>query len=204
MRNKIIFLILSLILLLCFAGCGQKTDSQNNNNGKAEPIGIYTAVITVENYGEIHLELDGDTAPITVKNFIDLAEDGFYDGLTFHRIVPNFVIQGGDPDGNGRGGSGKSIIGEFKSNGYDNNILHKRGVISMARLGNDPNSATSQFFIVLEDAANLDGDYAAFGRVTKGMEIVDKIAAETPVSDSYSGLVATENQPKILSVKINK
>ena len=204
MKNKIISLISAFILVFCFVGCTQKSVSQDSNNSKPKPIGIYNAIITVENYGDIHLELDGNTAPITVKNFIDLAKDGFYDGLTFHRVVPNFVIQGGDPDGDGTGGSGKTIIGEFNTNGYQNNISHTRGVISMARLGNDPDSATSQFFIVLADALKLDGSYAAFGKVTKGMEIVDRIAAETPVSDSFSGLVSTQNQPKIISITVSK
>lgn len=203
MTNKIIAFLLSISLIFCFAGC---KDKKEETALKTEGIGKYSAVITVEDYGEIHLELDGDTAPITVQNFVDLANEGFYDGLTFHRVVEGFVIQGGDPSADGTGGSGKTITGEFTANGYQNNISHSRGVISMARLGNNYNSATSQFFIVLDDNAksSLDGLYASFGRVTKGMEIVDKIANETKIDDYYSGLVAKQNQPKISSVKITK
>ncbi|MBR7132521.1 MAG: peptidylprolyl isomerase [Clostridia bacterium] len=198
--NKITALLLSLLLAVGLVGCGGNPDKAK----PAEKYGYHQAVITIENYGEIHLELDGDTAPITVKNFVELAKAGFYDGLTIHRVAPNFVIQGGDPDGDGTGGSGKPIVGEFSSNGYENDISHKRGVISMARLSNDPNSATSQFFIMLEEDTRLDGDYAAFGRVTAGMDIVDKIAKETPVSDSYSGLVEKSKQPIIKSVVIEE
>lgn len=203
MINKITAFLLSISLIFCFTGC---KENKEETTPKTEGIGKYSAVITVENYGEIHLSLDGDTAPITVQNFIDLASKGFYDGLTFHRVVQGFVIQGGDPSADGTGGSGKTITGEFSSNGYENNISHSRGVISMARLGNDYNSATSQFFIVLDDSAksSLDGLYASFGKVTKGMEVVDKIASETKVDDYYSGLVAKQNQPKISSVKVTK
>ena len=131
--------------------------------------------ITLNNGNEIELELDEQAAPKTVENFVRLVEDKFYDGLTFHRIIRGFMIQGGDPDGTGMGGPGHSIVGEFKSNGFDNPIRHERGVISMARSMN-PNSAGSQFFIMHEAAPHLDGQYAAFGRVTKGMEWVDEIA----------------------------
>lgn len=194
MIKKLIIAILCLILL-CFTGCGEKAD--NITEFKA----THNAVITVENYGEIHLELYGDTAPITVENFVSLANDGFYDGLTFHRIIDGFMIQGGDPEANGTGGSGKNIKGEFSSNGVENNIAHERGVISMARGGYDPDSASSQFFIMHETSPHLDGDYAAFGRVTNGMDVVDKIAAETPVIDN-NGTVLKENQPVITSIKI--
>lgn len=132
--------------------------------------------ITMENGGTIRLELDAAAAPITVENFEKLARQGFYDGLTFHRIIPGFMIQGGDPEGTGMGGPGYSIKGEFSANGVDNPIRHTRGVISMAR-SNDPNSAGSQFFIMHEDAPHLDGAYAAFGRVVEGMDVVDQIAA---------------------------
>ena len=151
-------------------------------------------------YGTITVELDGNTAPITVENFISLAKDGFYDGLTFHRIIDGFMIQGGDPDGNGTGGSKKTIKGEFSGNGVENNISHVRGVISMARSG-DPDSASSQFFIVHQDSTFLDGQYAAFGHVTEGMEIVDAICADTPVEDD-NGTVAWWNQPVITSIRI--
>ena len=133
-------------------------------------------VITMENGGEIKLELDAAAAPKTVENFLRLVRDGFYDGLTFHRVIPGFVIQGGCPLGTGTGGPGWTIVGEFDANGHKNPILHKRGVISMARAAS-PNSAGSQFFIMHADAPHLDGQYAAFGHVVEGMEVVDEIAA---------------------------
>lgn len=132
--------------------------------------------ITMENGGEIELELYPYIAPETVENFKTLAENSFYDGLTFHRIIKGFMIQGGDPLGNGMGGSDKTIKGEFLMNGFKNDLKHTRGVISMARSQN-PNSASSQFFIMHEDAPHLDGSYAAFGKVTKGMDVVDEIAS---------------------------
>ncbi len=132
--------------------------------------------ITMENGQVIELELDKQAAPKTAKNFEKLVKAGFYNGLTFHRIIPGFMIQGGCPEGTGMGGPGWEIEGEFKANGWDNPLLHKRGVISMAR-SMDPNSAGSQFFIMHGDAPHLDGQYAAFGRVTKGIETVDEIAA---------------------------
>lgn len=132
--------------------------------------------ITMDSGNEIRLELYPEIAPITVANFVKLATDGFYDGLTFHRIIPGFMIQGGDPDGNGTGGPGYQIKGEFSSNGVKNDLKHKRGVISMAR-AMDPDSAGSQFFIMHDDADYLDGQYAAFGKVIDGMEEVDRIAS---------------------------
>ncbi len=205
MKNKFLALISTFLLIFLLVGCGEDKNGPAGNSAldSVEPYGIHHAVITVENYGEIKVELDGDSAPITVKNFVELAKDGFYDGLTFHRSVEGFVLQGGDPDGTGRGGSGKTIKGEFIANGYKNPISHARGVLSMARLGNDYNSATSQFFIVLSDDAksSLDGMYASFGKVTEGMDIVDKIVKDTPVED-YNGTVKAENQPKITSIVI--
>ena len=133
-------------------------------------------VITMENGKEIRLELDRSAAPITVDNFEKLVREGFYDGLTFHRIIPGFMIQGGDPEGTGMGGPGYGIKGEFAKNGVNNPIKHTRGVISMAR-SMMPNSAGSQFFIMHEDAPHLDGSYAAFGHVVDGMDVVDEIAA---------------------------
>ncbi len=133
-------------------------------------------VIEMENGGKIELELCPEAAPETVKNFESLVKSGFYDGLTFHRIIPGFMIQGGDPLGNGMGGAEKNIKGEFRANGHNNPIKHERGVISMARAF-DPNSASSQFFIMHEDAPHLDGQYAAFGKVVSGMETVDEIAS---------------------------
>lgn len=133
-------------------------------------------IIEMENGGVIKLELDAAAAPNTVKNFLCLADKGYYDGLTFHRIIPGFMIQGGCPDGTGMGGPGYSIKGEFKMNGVNNPIKHKRGVISMARAMH-PDSAGSQFFIMHQDAPHLDGQYAAFGHVVEGMDVVDAIAA---------------------------
>ena len=133
-------------------------------------------IIEMENGGIIKLALDASAAPNTVKNFLSLAGKGYYDGLTFHRIIPGFMIQGGCPDGTGMGGPGYSIKGEFAANGVKNQLKHKRGVISMARAMN-PNSAGSQFFIMHQDAPHLDGQYAAFGQVTEGMDVVDAIAA---------------------------
>lgn len=163
--------------------------------------GLHHVEIDVEDYGTISLELDADTAPITVTNFINLAESGFYNGLTFHRIMDGFMIQGGDPEGNGMGGSDTNIIGEFASNGIENNISHVRGVVSMARNGQDMNSASSQFFIVQTDSEFLDGEYAAFGHVTDGMDIVDAICQNVVNTDSNGG-VAPENQPVITEVRV--
>ena len=133
-------------------------------------------VIEMENGGKIELELYPEAAPKTVANFLKLVGEGFYDGLIFHRVIPGFMIQGGDPQGNGMGGAKENIVGEFKANGFDNPIKHTRGVISMARAYN-PNSASSQFFIMHANAPHLDGQYAAFGKVVSGMEVVDEIAS---------------------------
>lgn len=133
-------------------------------------------IIEMENGQKIELELCPEAAPETVKNFEALVKAGFYDGLTFHRIIPGFMIQGGDPLGNGMGGAEKNIKGEFRANGHNNPIKHERGVISMARAF-DPNSASSQFFIMHRDAPHLDGQYAAFGKVISGMDAVDEIAS---------------------------
>lgn len=190
--KKIIALIIALLLTLTLAGCG---------SDKVITSGTYTAVITVKDYGKITVELDADTAPITVSNFVNLVEDGFYDGLTFHRIIRGFMIQGGDPLGTGIGGSDEEIKGEFSANGVENNISHVRGVISMARNGYNYDSASSQFFIVHKDSKYLDGNYAAFGRVTEGMDVVDKIADNVIVTDS-NGTVEAANQPVIESIKM--
>lgn len=157
--------------------------------------GKHHVVIKVKKYGNIKVELDADTAPISVTNFVNLAKKGFYDGLTFHRIIDGFMIQGGDPSGDGTGGSDETIKGEFSDNGVENNISHVRGTISMAR-SSENDSASSQFFIVQSDSTYLDGQYAGFGTVTSGMDIVDKICKDTPVTDS-NGTVEKENQPVI-------
>ena len=185
--KKIIMLLGVMLMLL--TGC--------------EKVKVYNVEINVKDYGVIKLELDSKAAPITVKNFVNLVESGFYDKLTFHRIIDGFMIQGGDPLGNGTGGSEKKIKGEFSANGVKNNISHKRGVISMARSPYDLNSASSQFFIVQQDSTFLDGQYAAFGHVTEGMDIVDEIAKNTKVEDD-NGTVLKENQPIIESIKIIK
>ncbi len=152
--------------------------------------------------GIIKAELYPEIAPITVENFERLVEGGFYDGLTFHRIIAGFMIQGGDPLGNGMGGSDEKIKGEFLANGVVNNLKHERGVLSMARSMN-PNSASSQFFIMHADAPHLDGQYAAFGKVTEGIEVVDKIVQSAKVED-MNGTVARTNQPKINKVYLEK
>lgn len=162
-----------LCLMMTFVGCGQKSESTSN-----EPTSIATepiATIVVKDYGTITLELYPEMAPNTVNNFITLANEGFYDGLIFHRVIDGFMIQGGDPEGIGTGGPGYSIIGEFANNGYtENTVSHEKGVISMARSQN-PDSAGSQFFITSEDSTFLDKDYAAFGKVISGLDVVDAI-----------------------------
>ncbi len=197
MKRLKLFTALVLILsLMLFAGCGKKkTSTKTDENSAARH-----AVITVKDYGTIKLELYPDIAPKTVENFIELANSKFYDGLTFHRIMKGFMIQGGDPEGTGYGGSGKNIMGEFKANGFENNLKHERGVISMAR-ANAYNTGSSQFFIMHETNTSLDGMYAAFGKVTDGMEVVDKIAESVPVTDN-NGTVLAENQPIIKSIVI--
>ena len=156
--------------------------------------------IDIADYGTITAELDADAAPITVTNFIKLVNEGFYDGLTFHRIIDGFMIQGGCPLGNGTGNSGENIKGEFAQNGWDNPIAHERGVLSMAR-SSAPDSASCQFFIMHEVSPWLDGAYAAFGHVLTGMEVVDAICANTPVTDG-NGTVEKANQPVITAIKV--
>ena len=153
-----------------------------------------------EDDGTIKVELDADTAPISVTNFVKLAQEHFYDGLTFHRIIDGFMIQGGDPEGTGRGGSDETIKGEFSENGVKNDISHERGVISMAR-SSDPDSASSQFFIVQSDSTYLDGQYAAFGHVTEGMDIVDQICKDAKPTDN-NGTISADEQPVMTSVTI--
>ena len=170
-------------------------------NYKGEVVEDYKVEINVKDYGTIYLTLDGEQAPITVKNFVKLAKEGFYDGLTFHRVIDGFMIQGGDPDGDGTGGSSETIKGEFSSNGVDNTIKHERGVISMAR-SQAPDSASSQFFIVHKTSSHLDGNYAAFGKVTKGMEVVDKIVEKVAKKGDGNGMLPKKNQPVIESIKI--
>ena len=161
----------------------------------------YYADITIEDYGTITVLLDQEAAPVTVENFVTLADSGFYDGLTFHRIIEGFMMQGGDPNGDGTGGSDETIVGEFTDNGYDNDLSHTRGAISMAR-SSEYDSASSQFFIVHEDSSSsLDGQYAVFGYVTEGMEIVDAVCETAEPTDS-NGSIASDEQPIITSITI--
>lgn len=187
--KKLLTILCSFVLCISLFGCQKETKN-------------YIAKIEVENYGTITLKLEGKKAPITVQNFVDLAKSGFYDRLTFHRIIKGFMIQGGDPNGNGTGGSDKTIKGEFKDNGVKNNIKHKRGVISMAR-SSDYDSASSQFFIMQEDNDSLDGQYAAFGHVTKGMKIVDQICEDADPMDD-NGTIAESKQPVIKTIKVSE
>lgn len=165
------FALFTTILVAC-GGNEEQPVQDYAQNVTENPI----ATITMTSGEQIMLELEPKVAPNTVANFIALAQDGFYDGLIFHRVIPGFMIQGGDPSGNGTGGPGYEIAGEFTGNDFENNLAHERGVISMAR-SNDPDSAGSQFFIMVEQAAQLDGQYAAFGRVLEGMDVADKIVS---------------------------
>ena len=208
--KKLTGILLAAMMLFGLVACGgEKTENSNgsgsqdvqeNSGGTTEISGLHHVEITIQDFGTISVELDADTAPITVANFLKLAEEGFYDGLTFHRIMSGFMIQGGDPQGDGFGGSDENIIGEFAVNGIENNLSHTRGAISMAR-AKAYNSASSQFFIVHEDSLFLDGQYACFGYVTDGIEVVDAICdAVTPIDDN--GTVLAADQPVIESVKV--
>lgn len=183
MKNKNIIKRVALILMailtsLSLVACGSEKNSSNDNETKTTKANP-TASIVVKDYGTIELELYPEIAPNTVNNFISLANSGFYDGLTFHRIIDGFMIQGGDPEGNGTGGPGYSIAGEFSSNGYtENDLKHTDGVLSMAR-ARSKDSAGSQFFIMVGDYNNLDGEYAAFGKVISGLDIVKSISKVT-------------------------
>lgn len=207
MKKNILCIILAAAIIFSLGACGYNTTSSklsvtprpsSSPEPSANPDLTRTHIVIETDKGTIKAELYPDIAPITVENFQNLIDAGFYDGLTFHRVIEGFMIQGGDPLGNGTGGSEKTIKGEFSSNGVENNLSHERGVLSMAR-SSSKNSASSQFFIMHEDAPHLDGEYAAFGKVTDGMDVVDKIATETPVEDE-NGTVTPENQPKIISI----
>lgn len=207
MRKKVYAIVfMACLTLLLGTGCSGKPSAETEVTGPetqqpAPPAeSSCTAVIEIEGYGTITLELDASAAPVTTENFVSLAREGFYDGLTFHRIIEGFMIQGGDPDGNGTGGSEQTIKGEFRENGVENSLSHTRGAISMAR-SNDYDSASSQFFIVHEDSTFLDGSYAAFGYVKEGMEVVDAICADAEPIDG-DGFIAPENQPVIQSITI--
>lgn len=198
--KKKICAILAIVLATTTVlfGCGRQ--GQGSESGEDELLsGKHHVRINMKDMGAIEVELDADQAPITVTNFVNLVKDGFYDGLTFHRIREGFMMQGGDPTGTGMGGSEQEIKGEFSENGVDNTLSHTRGAISMART-NMPNSASSQFFIMHQDGTYLDGKYACFGYVTSGMEIVDEIC-ENAVTDS-NDMVAPESQPVIESIEV--
>jgi peptidyl-prolyl cis-trans isomerase B (cyclophilin B) len=196
-----------LAFLLGGKGQGSSTASSataastsSQASGGAYSTGTHHATIVVKDYGTIQVELYAGVAPITVANFAKLVEQGFYDGLTFHRVISGFMIQGGDPKGNGTGGSGQTIKGEFSANGVANPIKQERGTISMAR-SSGYDSASSQFFIMQKTNASLDGQYAGFGHVTSGMEVVDAICEKVPTTDS-NGTVAKESQPVIESIRM--
>lgn len=195
----IVLVVIVAAIIIVFSVRGKKKSTESTTE-TIDAAGKHHVEIQVKNYGTIKVELDGDTAPITVANFLKLAQNGFYDGLTFHRIIDGFMIQGGDPKGNGTGGSDETIKGEFSGNGVENNISHVRGTISMAR-SQDMDSASSQFFIVQSDSTYLAGQYAGFGTVTEGMDIVDQICKDTPVQDS-NGTVSASDQPVIESIKV--
>ena len=193
MRKYLGMLLLLIALAAMAAGCGGKAAQGESLSGK------HHVEIELEDYGVIKAELDADAAPVTVTNFIGLAKEGFYNGLTFHRIIDGFMMQGGDPTGTGNGGSAQTIKGEFSENGVENSLEHIRGALSMAR-SQSYDSASSQFFIVQEDSPHLDGLYAAFGQVTEGMEIVDQIC-ET-LGNTSNGIVAEADRPVIKEIRV--
>ncbi len=215
--KKIFALILTLTLCLClFAGCketlrltsgdgsSEKDTTQNAEAASDRQENEYgdMPVVEIENFGTVTVALDAEAAPITVANFLKLVESGFYDGLTFHRIDEGFMMQGGDPEGTGFGGSEEKIKGEFAANGVENPLSHTRGAISMAR-SNKPDSASSQFFICHQDSQFLDGQYACFGYVTQGMDVVDAICEYSlTVPLDPNCILNAEDQPVIKSIRV--
>jgi peptidyl-prolyl cis-trans isomerase B (cyclophilin B) len=214
MFKKIAAILAVFCMAFMFAACSSAGSESEESNaastqeteevseGSVEGGQKYLAEINVKDYGTITVELDEGIAPETVKNFVKLASEGFYDGLTFHRIIEGFMIQGGDPNGNGTGGSDETIKGEFLANGFNNTLSHTRGVISMAR-SSSYDSASSQFFIMQEDGTYLDGQYAAFGEVVDGMDIVDAIAQQAEPTDN-NGTIEADEQPVIESITITE
>ena len=222
MKRLSILLICIALLAAIFSGCNKTTPYETtgtaaSGDGSSATVqesrpevaaefemlsGKHYIEIDVKDYGTMKVELDADVAPITVSNFIDLVNIGFYDGLTFHRIIDGFMAQGGDPEGTGMGGSDREIKGEFAQNGVENNISHVRGVISMAR-SSKPNRASSQFFIVHEDSTFLDEQYAGFGIVTEGIEVIDALCEDVAGWNADgNGTVPKKNQPVINYIKV--
>ena len=216
--KKISIMVLVAICMCMMIGCSKdgKTSSTSKKESASKKVekgellteenipnllsGMHHAEIEVIDYGTIKVELDADSAPVSVTNFVNLANDKFYDGLTFHRIISGFVIQGGDPNGDGTGGSDNNIKGEFINNGVDNQLSHVKGALSMAR-SSAFDSASSQFFICHEDALALNADYAVFGKVIEGMDVVDDIAKRAEPIDG-NGTVTAEEQPVIKTIKV--
>lgn len=220
-NNLVVVIVVALVLCICagvfiWAAGPKDTHTTTTGDGTSSTISAtdssaqqsttldtsvaYYADIDIKNYGKITVKLDPLSAPITCENFIKLANNKFYNGLTFHRIIQDFMMQGGDPLGNGTGGSDQKIVGEFASNGHNNKLSHTRGAISMAR-SSHPDSASSQFFIVHKDSPHLDGDYAVFGYVTEGMDIVDRVCTDAEPIDS-NGTIPASKQPIINSITI--
>ena len=209
MMKKHLLSIILLCLLFSLTACNRQTSGNSStSDGNTQLSGKHHVAIEVNNYGTIEVELDADTAPITVTNFINLANSGFYNGLTFHRVIDGFMIQGGDPNGDMHSEfyriepeEAEKINGEFKSNGVQNNISHVRGTISMARSSAN-NSASSQFFIMQKDTPSLDGQYAAFGTVTSGMDIVDKICKDCTDTNQNGVITDKSKQPVISTIRV--
>ena len=197
MQKKDVFIIIGIVIIIgLIFGINVLINNKKNQEDDSLLSGKHYVLISVKDYGDIKVELDADTAPITVTNFINLVKDKFYDGLTFHRIIKGFMIQGGASTK-----ETKTIKGEFSSNGVVNNISHVRGTISMARSDGDNDSASTQFFIMHKDNLELDGSYAAFGHVVEGMDVVDKIA-KVEYMEGTNGIVEDSKQPVIESIRI--
>lgn len=188
----------ALILLILIGICGCESGLPYEKEEKL--YGTHTAVMTIKDFGEVKIELYGDIAPVTVANFVKLIKKGFYDGLTFHRVIQDYMIQGGDPNGDGSGNSATRIYGEFKNNGFENSLKHEKGVVSMAR-SRDYNSASCQFFIMLGDESRLNGDYATFGKVVEGMDIIEAVA-DSIKSTGSNGEITEDKQPIIEKIEM--
>ena len=196
MKNKLIILAVIFALIISLCGCNRGLLYEKDE----KLFGNHTAVMTIKDFGEVKIELYGDTAPVTVANFVKLVNKDFYDGLTFHRVIEDYMIQGGDPNGDSSGNSATRIYGEFKNNGFENTLKHEKGVISMAR-SRDYNGASCQFFIMLGDEPRLDGDYAAFGKVIEGMEILEAVA-DSIKTVGQNGEIKEADQPIIEKIEM--